>query len=361
MLLGLVTVTPTAAWRSASPHARHSRRHGRRPCPDRRRCRAPWSCSPRVSRRRRRPAHPSSHRRDALAAGGRRAPGGKVVHGRPLRHRCVALAGQGRLGPGRPLRTCPVRDGQGDRGHLDGRPDLPAQPRPGPSAPACWFTAYHYANPSRERGDARREADFFLEHADLRGANLLPALDLEETGDLTPGAAGALDAPVDAPRASSAWAWPRCSTPAPASGRAGWTTRASVARAGFATLWLSHWQVRKPWIPARRVERPRLDVLAVDRARRGARASTGYVDRNVYSGPKLQRMTIRAAAARGVAPERSARRAPAAPTPALSRRSGGGRCRGGASGDQPRRSPDRRRTAVRPGVMRSPGRAAGIA
>lgn len=46
--------------------------------------------------------------------------------------------------------------------------------------------AYHRATPSAEPGDARAEADFFLSVARNAPGDLLPALDIEETGGLTP-------------------------------------------------------------------------------------------------------------------------------------------------------------------------------
>ena len=73
-------------------------------------------------------------------------------------------------------------------------------------------------------------------------------------------------------------------------GRVGNTMR--IARAGFEVLWIGHWETHRPSVPARRwagegwtiwqwTERGR--VAGVD----------GWVDRNIYSGPKLRSMTIR--------------------------------------------------------------------
>jgi GH25 family lysozyme M1 (1,4-beta-N-acetylmuramidase) len=44
--------------------------------------------------------------------------------------------------------------------------------------------AYHYARPDKSTGDATAEADWFVDYAQLTGANLLPVLDLEDTGGL---------------------------------------------------------------------------------------------------------------------------------------------------------------------------------
>jgi lysozyme len=48
------------------------------------------------------------------------------------------------------------------------------------------FTAYHYARPDSGVGDAVIEADNFVDAAGLNGRNLLPVLDLESYGDLSP-------------------------------------------------------------------------------------------------------------------------------------------------------------------------------
>ena len=46
------------------------------------------------------------------------------------------------------------------------------------------FTAYHFAQPDQTAGDAIAEADWFLANAQLTGANLVPVLDLEDSGGL---------------------------------------------------------------------------------------------------------------------------------------------------------------------------------
>jgi len=46
------------------------------------------------------------------------------------------------------------------------------------------FTGYHYATPSSVRGDAVAQADNFVRASALGDSNLVPALDLEETGGL---------------------------------------------------------------------------------------------------------------------------------------------------------------------------------
>ena len=46
------------------------------------------------------------------------------------------------------------------------------------------FTAYHFARPGRTAHDAVREADFFVGVAALADTNLVPVLDLEDSGGL---------------------------------------------------------------------------------------------------------------------------------------------------------------------------------
>ena len=47
-------------------------------------------------------------------------------------------------------------------------------------------TAYEFADPDPGPKDARRDADHFLQVANLRGKDLIPVLDLEQTGGLGP-------------------------------------------------------------------------------------------------------------------------------------------------------------------------------
>lgn len=117
------------------------------------------------------------------------------------------------------------------------------------------FTAYHFAQPSRVhrsvRLDARMEADHFLRYADLRGRNLVPALDLERTGGLKH---------RDLRRWTLAWLQrveTRLGVKAMVyTSPAFWSrylgnTRA-VARRGYEVLWVAHWGTNHPSVPARR-------------------------------------------------------------------------------------------------------------
>jgi lysozyme len=46
------------------------------------------------------------------------------------------------------------------------------------------FTAFHYARPDKARGDAKREAQHFQKIAGIGPGDLVPVLDLEESGGL---------------------------------------------------------------------------------------------------------------------------------------------------------------------------------
>jgi GH25 family lysozyme M1 (1,4-beta-N-acetylmuramidase) len=154
------------------------------------------------------------------------------------------------------------------------------------------FTAYHYANPGPGNDDAKREADFFLRHARLDGRHLVPALDLEETGGL-------------GPAQLQRWAlqWLRRVEhklgvkPMLYISPGFWTGSAdnsrSIARAGFRTLWISHWDTRRPDIPASRWVGTGWTIWQWTETG-SVPGVTGWVDRNVYSGPRLQFMTISA-------------------------------------------------------------------
>jgi lysozyme len=54
------------------------------------------------------------------------------------------------------------------------------------TAAGILFSAYHFARPDRTYKDAVREADHFVRTARLTGQHLLPVLDLESTGGLSP-------------------------------------------------------------------------------------------------------------------------------------------------------------------------------
>lgn len=111
------------------------------------------------------------------------------------------------------------------------------------------FTAYHFARPDASANDAILEADHFVEVAGLGPGNLLPALDIEVNGGLDP-------------EALTAWALAWLGEvraklgvrPMVYTSPNGWKTRfddtTAIADAGYKVLWVAHWGVSSPTLPA---------------------------------------------------------------------------------------------------------------
>ena len=240
-----------------------------------------------------RPADPAGApvdtRRAALAAGGRPAPGGRAST--VVRYGIDVSHWQGRIDWDKVARSgvqfviAKATEGTwlADRWY--------ARNRHLAQRAGLHFTAYHYANPSTTPGDARREADWFLGHAKLRGRNLVPALDLEEDGGLT-----------SAQLERWTFQWVRriehklgvkpiiYTSPG---FWAGWVDDSpDLSRAGFHLLWLSHWQIPTPSVPGSDWGGEGWTFWQwTDRGQ--VAGITGDVDRNVYSGPRLDQITIR--------------------------------------------------------------------
>lgn len=112
------------------------------------------------------------------------------------------------------------------------------------------FGAYHFARPDRGPNDAVREANHFLDVARLEPGNVIPVLDLETTGGLSH-------------RRLTRWilTWLRRVherigvRPMVYTSPVGWAERTgnttAVAEAGYDVLWVAHWGVREPALPAR--------------------------------------------------------------------------------------------------------------
>jgi len=118
----------------------------------------------------------------------------------------------------------------------------------GAKAAGLAFTAYHFARPSSAWHDALRQADHFVDVAGLGPGDLVPALDVEESGGLSP-------------RALTRWilAWLGRVTerlgvrPMVYTSPAGWAERtadtSAIAGAGYPMLWLAHWNTASPTVP----------------------------------------------------------------------------------------------------------------
>jgi len=111
------------------------------------------------------------------------------------------------------------------------------------------FGAYHFAQPDDSANDAIREADHFVTTAQLVPGNLIPVLDIERTGGLS-------HAEV------TEWilTWLGRVTerlgvrPMVYTSPNGWENRTgdttAVADAGYTVLWVAHWGVAEPRLPA---------------------------------------------------------------------------------------------------------------
>ncbi len=125
-------------------------------------------------------------------------------------------------------------------------------------AVGIFTTAYHFARPSltgtgtrvaRIRRDARREADWFLRHADLRRDDLIPALDLEDAGTLMPSELRTWTLTFLERVRSRTGVRPMIySNAAFWQAHLGDTRR--IAAAGYRVLWVAHWGSRSPKVPA---------------------------------------------------------------------------------------------------------------
>lgn len=119
----------------------------------------------------------------------------------------------------------------------------------GAEAAGIAFTAYHFAQPDDTAGDAIAEADHFVDMAQLVPGNLIPALDLERTGGLT-----------QAELTQWVLTWLGRVTerlglrPMVYTSPNGWENRTgdttAVADAGYTVLWVAHWGVDAPRLPA---------------------------------------------------------------------------------------------------------------
>lgn len=162
--------------------------------------------------------------------------------------------------------------------------------RAGAAASGIRIGAYHYARPDATPDDAVLEADHFMAIARPRSGDLYPVLDLESSGGL------ATEALID-------WVWAFLDRVHETtglkviiySGPTFWRTHMGdtdeFATGGYPGLWIAHWGVAKP------------DVPANDWGGWGATfwqysscgsvpGITGCVDTDYYKGRSLKKATI---------------------------------------------------------------------
>jgi lysozyme len=153
------------------------------------------------------------------------------------------------------------------------------------------FTAYHYARPARGKKSARRQADFFLQHAQLTDRDLAPALDLERTDGLGPAALR---------RWTLTWlrrveerlgVKPIVYT-SPAFWASAMANTRDIAKAGYRVLWIAHYGTPQPQVPARRWNGHGWTIWQWTKCGHVSGIS-GCVDRDALNGISLKALTIR--------------------------------------------------------------------
>jgi GH25 family lysozyme M1 (1,4-beta-N-acetylmuramidase) len=110
-------------------------------------------------------------------------------------------------------------------------------------------TAYHFANPGSTSGDAVAEADHFVDVASLTDGDLIPALDLEQSGGLGTTALRNWVASWLAQVTARLGVKPMIYV-----SPAFWVKYLGDTRyfadAGYKILWIAHWHVSNPTVPA---------------------------------------------------------------------------------------------------------------
>jgi GH25 family lysozyme M1 (1,4-beta-N-acetylmuramidase) len=116
-------------------------------------------------------------------------------------------------------------------------------------AKGIWTGAYHFARPSSTAGDAVNEADWFASHIGLGAGDLIPALDLEVSGSLSITALQSwVKSFLDRVTARTGVRPMVYTSPAFWKKYMGDTT--AIADAGYKILWVAHWGVSAPTVPA---------------------------------------------------------------------------------------------------------------
>ncbi len=116
-------------------------------------------------------------------------------------------------------------------------------------AAGLWTGAYHFAQPSSAPNDAILEADWFAAHASLGPGDLIPALDLEATGGLSVAALQAWVTAFLGEVTAKVGMRPMIYT-SPNFWKTYMGDSHALADAGYKTLWIAHWGVSSPTVPA---------------------------------------------------------------------------------------------------------------
>ena len=121
--------------------------------------------------------------------------------------------------------------------------------RAGAQANGIWTGAYHFARPDATPNDALAEADHFVDTMRLGSGDLLPALDLEQSGGLTiPALQEWVATFLEEVRARTGARAMIYTSPAFWKKYMG--DSSALADAGYKTLWIAHWNVTSPTVAA---------------------------------------------------------------------------------------------------------------
>jgi len=152
------------------------------------------------------------------------------------------------------------------------------------------MAAYHFASPDTSANEAVLEADHYVAVAGLTAGNLLPALDLEQTGGLTPAALQAwVRSWLDEVTAKLGihpmiYVSPNF-----------WTSKmannTSIALAGYKVLWIANWGVTSPTVPANNWSGNGYTFWQYTDCGHVAGITTGCVDLDRYNGTDLTSVT----------------------------------------------------------------------
>ncbi len=162
--------------------------------------------------------------------------------------------------------------------------------RAGAMAVGIPMAAYHFADPDSTPGEAVAEADHYVAVAGLTAGNLLPALDLEQTGALAPAALQVwVRAWLDEVTAKLGIQPMIYVSPSFWSSKMGNNT--SIALAGYKVLWIANWGVTSPTVPGSNWSGNGWTFWQYTDCGHVAGITTGCVDLDRYNGTDLTPVT----------------------------------------------------------------------
>jgi lysozyme len=152
------------------------------------------------------------------------------------------------------------------------------------------FGAYHFAKPGSNTNDALIEADLFVRVARLKHGDLIPALDIEVTGGLGVSALQRWVRTWLARVASQVGKKPMIYV-SPNFWKTYMGNTTWFANAGYRTLWIAHYNVSSPTVPASNWGGKGWTFWQWTSCGRVSGIS-GCVDRDRYNGSSLSPVTI---------------------------------------------------------------------